>query len=70
MMLGFGLSPATMTPEFGNALIVIDAIALVLFVVIVYSAKIAAGSSRMSKMLGASVLAERFRLWRAAHKGR
>ena len=68
-MLGFGLSPATMTPEFGNALIVIDAIALVLFVLIVYSAKIAASSSRMSKMLGASMLAERFRLWRAAHKG-
>jgi hypothetical protein len=70
MMLGFEPSPATMTPEFGNALIAIDAIVLVLFVVIVYSAKIAAGSSRIFKMLSASLLAERFRLWRAAHKGR
>ena len=47
-IMGFGILPAAMTPEFGNALIVIDAIALALFVVIIYSAKIAAGSSRAS----------------------
>ena len=66
--MGFGILPGAMTPEFGNALIVIDAIALALFVVIVYSAKIAAGSSRISRWLGASLLFERIRLWRAAHK--
>ena len=66
--MGFGILPGAMTPEFGNALIVVDAIALVLFAVIIYSAKIAAGSSRMAKLLGTSALFERFRLWRAAHK--
>lgn len=66
--MGFGILPGAMTPEFGDALIVIDAIALALFAGIVYSAKIAAGSSRLSKLLAASTLFERIRLWRAAHK--
>lgn len=66
--MGFGILPGAMTPEFGNALMVIDAIALALFVVILYAAKIVAGSTRVSKWLGASVLFERIRLWRAAHK--
>lgn len=68
-MMGFGILPGAMTPEFGNALIVIDAIALTLFVVMIYSAKIAAGSSRIAKLLGLSLLIERIRLWHAAHKG-
>ena len=67
-IMGFGILPAAMTPEFGNALIVIDAIALALFGVIISAAKIAAGSSRVSKRLGSSALFERFRVWRAAHK--
>jgi hypothetical protein len=66
--MGFGISPGGMTPEFGNALIVIDAVALGLFVVIIYSRKIAAGSSRVSKLLGTSSLIERFKVWRASHK--
>ena len=66
--MGFGILPGAISPEFGNALILIDAIALALFVVIVYSAKIAAGSSRISRWLAASQLFERIRLWRAAHK--
>ena len=66
--MGFGILPAAMTPEFGNALIVIDAIALALFAVIIYSAKIAASSSRISRWLVTSLLFERIRLWRAAHK--
>ncbi len=66
--MGFGILPGAMTPEFTDALIVIDAIALVLFAAIVYSAKIAAGSSRLSKLLAESTLFERVRLWRAAHK--
>jgi hypothetical protein len=69
MMMGFAILPAAMTPEFGNALIVIDVIALCLFVVMIYAAKIAAGSSRVSKLLGLSLLLERIKLWRAAHKG-
>ena len=68
-MMGFGILPGAMTPEFGNALIVIDAIALALFLVMIYSAKITAGSSRISKRLGLSILIERIRLWRTAHKG-
>jgi hypothetical protein len=68
-MMGFGILPGAITPEFGNALIVIDAIALALFLVMIYSAKIAAGSSRIAKLLGLSILIERIRLWRAAHKG-
>jgi len=66
--MGFGILPGAITPEFGNALIVIDAIALALFAVIIYAAKIAAGSSRVSKLLASSPLFERIRLWRAAHK--
>ncbi|MEO7728312.1 MAG: hypothetical protein ABIS45_13745 [Burkholderiales bacterium] len=57
-----------MTPELGNALIVIDVIAVALFVLMLYSAKIIAGSSRLSKLLGLPILFERIRLWRAAHK--
>ena len=66
--MGFGISAGMMTPEFGNALIVIDVVALALFVVIIYSAKIAAGSSRVTKLLAASTFFERIRGWRAAHK--
>jgi len=63
-----GILPVNMTPEFGNALFVIDGVALVLFVLMIYSAKIAAGSSRVSRLLGLSMVIERIRLWRAAHK--
>jgi hypothetical protein len=66
--MGFGLLPTAMTPEFGNALIVIDSIALAIVALIFGSGKIAAGSSRMAKLLGYSSLLERFKLWRAAHK--
>jgi len=66
--MGFGILPGAMSLEFGNALILIDVIALCLLVVIMFSGKIAAGSSRFTKLLAASTLFERFRLWRAAHK--
>jgi hypothetical protein len=66
--LAIGILPGIMTPEFGNALIAIDAVALALFVAMIFSAKIAAGSSRVSKLLGLAVLMERIRLWRAAHR--
>jgi len=66
--MGFGILPGAITPEFGNALIVLDAIALALSVVFVYSAKIVAGSSRISRWISASQLFERIRLWRATHK--
>jgi hypothetical protein len=63
-----GAMPGIMTPEFGNALIVIDGVAIGLFVLIFYAAKIAAGSSRVWKLLGVSILISRFRLWRLTHK--
>jgi hypothetical protein len=66
--MGFGISPGMMTPEFGNALLVIDVVALALLVLIIFSARIAAGSSRVTKLLAASTLFERIRGWRAAHK--
>lgn len=68
--MAIGVLPGVMTPEFGDVLLYIDAVALALFVALIFSAKIAAGSSRVSKLLGLPLLAERFRLWRAAHKGR
>jgi len=67
--MAIGVLPGVMTPELGDALIYIDAVALALFFVMIYSAKIAVGSSRVSKLLGLSLLAERFKMWRAAHKG-
>jgi hypothetical protein len=67
-MMGFGILPTAMTPEFGNALIVIDSVALAIGVLIFGSSKIAAGTSRISKVLGSSWLLERFKLWRATHK--
>lgn len=66
--MALGILTGSMTPEFGNALIVIDGIALGLFVLMLYSAQIAAGSSRVAKLLGLSLLLERIKLWRAAHK--
>jgi len=67
-MMGIGVLPGVMTPEFGNALILIDGVALSLFVLMIYAAKIAAGSSRVFKLLGLSLLVSRFRLWRLTHK--
>jgi hypothetical protein len=66
--MGIGALPGVMSPEFGNTLIAIDCVALGLFVLMIYSAKIAAGSSRVLKLLGVSVLISRFRLWRLTHK--
>jgi len=66
--MGIGALPGVMSPEFGNALILIDGVAIGLFVLIFYAAKIAAGSSRVLKLLGVSVLISRFRLWRLTHK--
>ena len=67
--MAIGVLPGMMTPEFGNALIILDGVLLTLFLVMIYAAKIAAGSSRLFRLLGLSVLASRIRLWRAAHKG-
>ncbi len=63
-----GVLAGEITPEFGDALIVIDALALALFFGMIYAAKIAAGSGRILKLLSPALLALRFRLWRAAHK--
>ena len=68
--MAIGVLPGVMTPEFGDALIYIDAVAIALFFILIYSAKIAAGSSRVSRLLGLPLLAERFKLWRAAHRDR
>ena len=68
--MAIGVLPGVMTPEFGAALIYIDAVAIALFFILIYSAKIAAGSSRVSRLLGLPLLAERFKLWRAAHRDR
>ncbi len=67
--MAIGVLPGIMTPEFGDALIIIDGVVLALFFVMIYSAKIAAGSSRVFRLLGFSFLASRIRLWRSAHKG-
>ncbi len=66
--MGFGILPTAMTPEFGNALIVIDSVALAIVALIFGSGKIAAGTSRISKVLGSSWLLVRFKHWRATHK--
>ncbi|MDB5811792.1 MAG: hypothetical protein JWN94_3914 [Betaproteobacteria bacterium] len=63
--MGFGILPGAMTPEFGNALIVIDAVVLAVFAAIMSAGKIAA----FSKLLGSMPMLERFRLWCTAHKG-
>ena len=68
-IMAIGVLPGVMTPELGDALFVIDGVALVLFFVVVYAEEIAAGSSRVFKLLSPSFLASRIRLWRAAHKG-
>ncbi len=62
-MLGIGVLPGAMTPEFGDALMVIDGVALGLFVLMIYAARIAAGSNRALKLLGVSILISRLRLW-------
>ena len=69
MTMAIGMFPGVMTPEFGNALMVIDAIALAFFVIMIYAAKIAAGSSRVAKLLGLPILISRLKLWCAAHRG-
>ena len=66
--MAIGVLAGGMTPEFGDALIVIDGVAITLFIVMIYSAQIAAGSSRLFRLLNASFLASQFRLWRAALK--
>jgi hypothetical protein len=63
-MIGFGILPGAMTPELGNALILIDAVMLAVFGAIMSAGKIAA----FSKLLGSWPLLGRFKLGRAAHK--
>ena len=60
--------PTTMTPELGNALIVIDALVFGVFLLVIGASKIGAGSSRLAKLLRAIPFVERFKLWRAAGK--
>lgn len=67
-MISFGLLPNSMTPEFGDALIVIDLVALALIALVFGSSKIASGTNRISKAIGSAWLLERFKIWRAAHK--
>ncbi len=67
-MMVLGILPGSMTPELGDAVIVIDVVAAALFVIMLYSAKIIAGSSRLSRLLGLPTLFERIRLWRAASR--
>ena len=66
--MGFGMLPTAMTPELSNVLLSIDAIALIVFLLVFGSPKIAAGSSRLAKLMNARALVERLKLWRAAHK--
>jgi hypothetical protein len=66
--MGIGVLPGVMTPEFGDAVMVIDGVALALFVLMIYAAKIAAGSSRVFKLLGLPLLISRIKLWHLTHK--
>jgi hypothetical protein len=58
-----------MTPEFGNALIAVDAVAFALLFAMIFSTKIATWSRRVLKWLSPALLVSRIRLWRSAHSG-
>ena len=66
--MAFGTLPAGMPPELGDALIVIDAVALTAFFGMLYSAEIAAVLGRVLKWLSPSLFFARCRQWFAAHK--
>jgi hypothetical protein len=67
--MALGLLTGGMTPEFGNALIAVDATAFVMLFAMIFSARIAAWSKRAFKWINPALLATRFRLWRSAHSG-
>lgn len=67
--MGFGMLPTTMTPELSNLLLAINAVGLGIFLAVVASTKIAAGSGRLAKLLGLLPLIERLKMWREAHRG-
>jgi hypothetical protein len=69
-MIGFSPLPTAMTAELSNVLLTIDAIALIVFLLVLGSPKIAAGSSRAAKLFRLPALLERFKLWRDANKSR
>ena len=62
-----GMLVSGMPTEFGDALIVIDAIALVVFFGMLYPNQIAAATARFLKLLSPSLLLARLRLWRSEH---
>jgi len=67
-MIGFSAIPSTMTPEFSNILLGIDAFVLLVFLFVVSTPRIAAGSTRVARLFGLPALLERFKHWLAAHK--
>jgi len=66
--MSLGILPATLPPEMANALIAIDAVVFGVLLLCIGAPRIAAGSSRLAKVVGLAAFVERFKLWRAAHK--
>ena len=66
--MAFETLPAGMPAELGDALIALDAIALVAFFGMIYSAEIAALPGRLRTRLAKSQILARCRQWFAAHK--
>lgn len=69
-MIGFSAIPSNMTPEFSNILLAVDAVVVVVFLLVVSTPKIAAGSYRIAHRFGLPALLERFKLWMAACRSR
>jgi hypothetical protein len=67
-IMAFGSLPAGMPTELGDALIAIDAVALVAFFGMIYSSEIAALSGRLRTWLSPSQIVARCRQWLAANK--
>lgn len=55
-------------PEFGDALIAIDVVALAIFFGMLYPTEIAAAARRVVSLLSPFTLLARLRLWRSANK--
>ena len=55
-------------PEFGNALIAIDVVALAIFFGMLYPTQIAAAARRVISLLSPIAIFTRLRLWRSANK--
>ena len=57
-----------MTPELSDILLAIDAVVAVVFLLVLSTPRIAAGSNRIARVFGLPALLERFKLWFATHR--